>query len=132
MSRLENVIGNLAYETEENITDCCNKLPCIFRIAEMEETHQDVLLKLREDMMREEEKHISRAVADVRSVEEEKQEALMKDLQQKEQERIKAAVDTERKIMESQYGSVTQVQLVSLDMKLVLRRLERVLSCTRE
>ncbi|XP_067050084.1 forkhead-associated domain-containing protein 1-like isoform X9 [Acropora muricata] len=80
------------------------------KIAEMEETHQDVLLKLREDMMREEEKHISRAVADVRSVEEEKQEALMKDLQQKEQERIKAAVDTERKIMESQYGSVTQLQ----------------------
>lgn len=86
----------------------------------MEETHQDVLLKLREDMMREEEKHICRAVADVRSVEEEKQEALMKDLQQKEQERIKAAVDTERKIMESQYGSVTQLQQVSLDMKLVL------------
>ena len=86
----------------------------------MEETHQDVLLKLREDMRREEEKHISRAVADVRSVEEEKQEALMKDLQQKEQERIKAAVDTERKIMESQYGSVTQLQQVSLDMKLVL------------
>ncbi|XP_015760534.1 PREDICTED: forkhead-associated domain-containing protein 1-like isoform X3 [Acropora digitifera] len=80
------------------------------KIAEMEETHQDVLLKLREDMRREEEKHISRAVADVRSVEEEKQEALMKDLQQKEQERIKAAVDTERKIMESQYGSVTQLQ----------------------
>lgn len=80
------------------------------KIAEMEETHQDVLLKLREDMMREEEKHICRAVADVRSVEEEKQEALMKDLQQKEQERIKAAVDTERKIMESQYGSVTQLQ----------------------
>lgn len=86
----------------------------------MEETHQDVVLKLREDMMREEEKHISRAVADVRSVEEEKQEALMKDLQQKEQERIKAAVDTERKIMESQYGNVTQLQQVSLDIKLVL------------
>ena len=39
----------------------------------MEETHQEVVLKLREDMKREEEKHISRAVAQVRSEEEEKQ-----------------------------------------------------------
>ena len=85
----------------------------------MEETHQDVLLKQREDMMRAEQKHISRAVADMRSVEEEKQEALIRDLKQKEQERIQAAVDTERKIMESQYGSVTQLQQVSLGMKLV-------------
>ena len=35
----------------------------------MEETHQEVVLKLREDMKREEEKHISRGVAQLRSEE---------------------------------------------------------------
>ena len=82
----------------------------------MEETHQDVLFKLREDMKREEEKLISRAVAEVRSVEEEKQHVLIQELKQKEQERIQAAVDAERKIMESQYGSITQLQQVCVDM----------------
>lgn len=82
------------------------------RIAEMEETHQDVVLKLREDMKREEEKHISRAVAEVRSEEEEKQQEMIQELKQKERERIQAAVDAERRIMESQHGSVTQLQQV--------------------
>ena len=79
----------------------------------MEETHQDVLLKLREDMKREEEKHISGAVAKVRSEEEEKQHLMIQEFKQKERERIQAAVDAERKIMESQHGSVTQLQQVS-------------------
>ena len=78
----------------------------------MEETHQEVVLKLREDMKREEEKHISRAVAQVRSEEEEKQHEMMHEFKQKERERIQAAVDAERKIMESQHGSVTQLQQV--------------------
>ena len=78
----------------------------------MEETHQEVVLKLREDMKREEEKHISRAVAQVRSEEEEKQREMMHEFKQKERERIQAAVDAERKIMESQHGSVTQLQQV--------------------
>ena len=84
----------------------------VYRIAEMEETHQEVVLKLREDMKREEEKHISRAVAQVRSEEEEKQREMMHEFKQKERERIQAAVDAERKIMESQHGSVTQLQQV--------------------
>ena len=77
----------------------------------MEETHQEVVLKLREDMKREEEKHISRAVAQVRSEEEDKQREMMHDFKQKERERIQAAADAERKIMES-HGSVTQLQQV--------------------
>ena len=78
----------------------------------MKETHQEVVLKLREDMKREEEKHISRTVAQVRSEEEEKQREMMHEFKQKERERIQAAVDAERKIMESQHGSVTQLQQV--------------------
>ena len=74
----------------------------------MKETHQEVVLKLREDMKREEEKHISRAVAQVRSEEEEKQREMMHEFKQKERERIQAAADAERKIMESQHGSFTQ------------------------
>ena len=50
----------------------------------MEETHQEVVLKLREDMKREEEKHISRAVAQVRSEEKEKQHEMMHEFKQKE------------------------------------------------
>lgn len=78
----------------------------------MEETHQEVLLKVREDMKRDEEKHISRAVAEVRSEEEEKQHEMIQEMKQKERERIQAAVDAERRIMESQHGSVTQLQQV--------------------
>ena len=78
----------------------------------MEETHQEVVLKLREDMKREEEKHISRAVTQVRSAEKEKQHEMMHEFKQKERERIQAAVDAERKIMESQHGNVTQLQQV--------------------
>ena len=78
----------------------------------MEETHQEVVLKLREDMKREEEKHISRTVAQVRSEEEEKQREMMHEFKQKERERIQAAADAERKIMESQHGSFTQLQQV--------------------
>ena len=78
----------------------------------MEETHQEVVLKLREDVKREEEKHISRAVAQVRSEEEEKQHEMMHEFKQKERERIQVAVDAERKIRESQHGSVTQLQQV--------------------
>lgn len=78
----------------------------------MEETHQEVLLKVREDMKREEEKLISRAVAEVRSEEEEKQQEMIQQMKQKERERIQAAVDAERRILESQHGSVTQLQQV--------------------
>ena len=78
----------------------------------MEETHQEVVLKLREDMKREEEKHISRAVAQVGSEEEEKEHEMMHEFKQKEREQIQAAVDAERKIMESRHGSVTQLQQV--------------------
>ena len=78
----------------------------------MEETHQEVLLKVREDMKREEEKHISRAVAEVRSEEEEKQQEMMQQVKRKERETIQAAVDAERRILESQHGSVTQLQQV--------------------
>ena len=62
----------------------------------MEETHQEVVLKLREDMKREEEK----------------QREMMHEFKQKERERIQAAVDAERQIMESQHGSFTQLQQV--------------------
>jgi len=82
----------------------------------MEETHQEVLLKLREDMKRDEEKHILRAVADVRSEEEERRHEMIQEFKQKERERIQAAVDAERKIMESQHGSVTQLQQVSKEI----------------
>lgn len=78
----------------------------------MEETHQEVLFKVREDMKREEEKLISRAVAEVRSEEEEKQQEMIQQMKQKERERIQAAVDAERRILESQHGSVTQLQQV--------------------
>lgn len=78
----------------------------------MEETHQEVLSKVREDMKIEEEKHISRAVAEVRSEEDEKQQAVIQEMKQKERERIQAAVDAERRILESQHGSVTQLQQV--------------------
>lgn len=78
----------------------------------MEETHQEVMIKLREDMKREEEKHISRAVAEVRSEEDEKQHEMIQEYKLKERERIQAAVDAERRIMESQHGSVTQLQQV--------------------
>lgn len=78
----------------------------------MEETHQEVLLKVREDMKREEEKHISRAVAEVRSEEEDKQQEMIQQMKQKERERIQTAVDAERRILESQHGSVTQLQQV--------------------
>ena len=78
----------------------------------MEETHQEVLIKLREDMKREEEKNISRAVAEVRSEEEDKQQEMIQEYKHKERERIQAAVDAERRIMESQHGSVTQLQQV--------------------
>lgn len=86
--------------------------PHLCRVAEMEETHQEVLLKVREDMKREEEKHISRAVAEVRSEEEERQQEIIQEMKQKERERIQAAVDAERRILESQHGSVTQLQQV--------------------
>lgn len=78
----------------------------------MEETHQEALLKVREDMKREEEKHISRAVAEVRSEEEDKQQEMIQQMKQKERERIQTAVDAERRILESQHGSVTQLQQV--------------------
>lgn len=78
----------------------------------MEEIHQEVLLKVREDMKREEEKHISRAVAEVRSEEEDKQQEMIQQMKQKERERIQTAVDAERRILESQHGSVTQLQQV--------------------
>ena len=78
----------------------------------MEETHQEVLLKVRDDMKREEEKHISRAVAEVRSEEEEKQQEMIQQMKLKERERIQAAVDAEKRILESQHGSVTQLQQV--------------------
>ncbi|XP_073231064.1 forkhead-associated domain-containing protein 1-like [Porites lutea] len=107
-------------ETSISVEDMCRQLrdqkeecrKLKGKIAEMEETHQEVVLKLREDMKREEEKHISRAVAQVRSEEEEKQREMMHEFKQKERERIQAAVDAERKIMESQRGSVTQLQQV--------------------
>ncbi|KAM7425277.1 hypothetical protein ABFA07_023278 [Porites harrisoni] len=107
-------------ETSISVEDMCRQLrdqkeecrKLKGKIAEMEDTHQEVVLKLREDMKREEEKHISRAVAQVRSQEEEKQREMMHELKQKERERIQAAVDAERKIMESQHGSVTQLQQV--------------------
>lgn len=101
------------------------------RIAEMEETHQDVLFKLREDMKREEEKLISRAVAEVRSVEEKKQHVLIQELKQKEQERIQAAVDAERKIMESQYGSITQLQQLLNDHQKELENHQVALSTAK-
>ena len=78
----------------------------------MEETHQEVLLKVREDMKREEEKQVSRAVAEVRSEEEDKQQEMIQQMKQKERERIQTAVDAERRILESQHGSVTQLQQV--------------------
>ncbi|XP_073231733.1 uncharacterized protein [Porites lutea] len=64
-------------ETSNSVEDMCRQLrdqkeecrKLKGKIAEMEETHQEVVLKLREDMKREEEKHISRAVAQVRSEE---------------------------------------------------------------
>ena len=59
----------------------------------MEETHQEVVLKLREDMKREEEKHISRAVAQVRSEEEEKQHEMMHEFKHKERELYSTAND---------------------------------------
>lgn len=79
----------------------------------MEETHQNVLLKIQEDMKRDEEKHISRAVAAVRSEEEDKRHVIVQEFKKKERERIQAAVDAEKKIMESQHGSLTQLQQVS-------------------
>lgn len=78
----------------------------------MEETHQEVLLKVREDMKREEEKHITRAVAEVRSEEQDKQQEMIQQMKQKERERIQTAVEAERRILESQHGSVTQLQQV--------------------
>lgn len=78
----------------------------------MEEIHQEVLLKVREDMKREEEKQVSRAVAEVRSEEEDKQQEMIQQMKQKERERIQTAVDAERRILESQHGSVTQLQQV--------------------
>lgn len=78
----------------------------------MEETHREVLLKVREDMKREEEKQVSRAVAEVRSEEEDKQQEMIQQMKQKERERIQTAVDAERRILESQHGSVTQLQQV--------------------
>ncbi|KAM7432110.1 hypothetical protein ABFA07_017410 [Porites harrisoni] len=107
-------------ETSISVEDMCRQLrdqkeecrKLKGKIAEMKETHQEVVLKLREDMKREEEKHISRAVAQVRSEEEEKQHEMMHEFKQKERERIQAAADAERKIMESQHGSFTQLQQV--------------------
>lgn len=78
----------------------------------MEEIHQEVLLKVREDMKREEEKQVSRAVAEVRSEEEDKQQEMIQQMKRKERERIQTAVDAERRILESQHGSVTQLQQV--------------------
>lgn len=78
----------------------------------MEETHREVLLKVREDMKREEEKQVSRAVAEVRSEEEDKQQEMIQQMKRKERERIQTAVDAERRILESQHGSVTQLQQV--------------------
>ncbi|XP_020624000.1 forkhead-associated domain-containing protein 1-like isoform X1 [Orbicella faveolata] len=110
-------------ETSVSVEDLCRQLrdqkeecrKLKGKVAEMEETHQEVLLKVREDMKIEEEKHISRAVAEVRSEEDEKQQAVIQEMKQKERERIQAAVDAERRILESQHGSVTQLQQVLND-----------------
>ena len=79
----------------------------------MEETHQEVVIRLREDLKREEEKSVHRAVSAVRAEEEEKQHKMMQEFRHKERERIQAAVDTEKRILESQQGSVTQLQKVT-------------------
>ena len=84
----------------------------INRIAEMEETHQDVVLKLREDMKRGEEKRMERAVSEVRSEEEDKRQVTIQEFKMKERERIQAAVDAERRMIESQHGSMAQLQQV--------------------
>ncbi|KAL9970156.1 hypothetical protein ACROYT_G022484 [Oculina patagonica] len=120
---LKNAADDSDSETSVSVEDLCRQLrdqkeecrKLKGKIAEMEETHQDVLLKVREDMKRDEEKHITRAVAEVRSEEEEKQQEMIQEMKQKERERIQAAVDAERRIMESQHGSVTQLQQVLND-----------------
>ncbi|XP_032239699.2 forkhead-associated domain-containing protein 1 isoform X1 [Nematostella vectensis] len=88
--------------------DQCRRLEA--KITEMEETHQDVILKLREDAKREEDRQVSRAVAEARSEQEEKFREVVEEMRVKEQDRIRQAVETERRIMESQHGSVTQLQ----------------------
>ena len=78
----------------------------------MEETHQDTILKLREDAKHDEERKIARAIAEVKGDEEEKRHKMLQELRVQEQERIREAVETERRILESQHGSVTQLQQV--------------------
>jgi DNA replicative helicase MCM subunit Mcm2 (Cdc46/Mcm family) len=78
----------------------------------MEETHQDVIFKLREDAKQDEGRKIARAVAEVKTEEQEKRHDMMQEMRVKEQDRIREAVETERRILESQHGSVTQLQQV--------------------
>ena len=78
----------------------------------MEETHQESLIKLREDLKREEEKNIRRAVGQAREEEEERRHEMMQEQRVKERDRIQAAIEAEKRVLESQHGSVTQLQKV--------------------
>lgn len=78
----------------------------------MEETHHDVILKLREDAKQDEERKMARAIAETKAEEQEKRHEMVQEMREKEQERIREAVETERRILESQHGSVTQMQQV--------------------
>ena len=80
----------------------------------MEETQHESLITLRQDLKREEEKHVKRALSEMREEEEERRHQFMQEQRLKEREQIQAAVDAERKILESQQGSVTQLRKVTL------------------
>lgn len=136
---LKNAADDCDSETSVSVEDMCRQLrdqkeecrKLKGKIAEMEETHQEVMIKLREDMKREEEKHISRAVAEVRSEEDEKQHEMIQEYKLKERERIQAAVDAERRIMESQHGSVTQLQQLLNDRQKELENHRVALATTK-
>lgn len=84
----------------------------------MEETHQESLIKLRQDLKREEEKHTRRAVSEVREEEEERRHQMMQEQRLKERDRIQAAIEAERRVLESQQGSVSQLQKVIMQFYL--------------
>ena len=86
----------------------------------MEETHQETIIRLRQDLKRDEERSVDRAVAAVRAEEEEARQRMVQEFRHQERERIQTAVDAERRVLESQHGSVTQLQQVG-----VTRRVSR-------
>lgn len=78
----------------------------------MEDVHETTISRLKEDFASRERENISEAIRETRAEESEKRLEMIKGFKDKEKERIEVAVATERRILESQHGSLEQMKKV--------------------